>query len=220
MADFVPASDANLDTYANNFVTTINANLADYGLVAADTTAVAAALAAWSPAYDAVAPAEAAFRAAVTAKDSTKESLVASIRALAKVIQSKPSVTDEAKSAIGITIADTTKTPVPVPTTAPTAMIEQTNRLQHTVNFADSTTPTSKAKPAGVRGAQVWVKIGTTPPASVSELHYLATDTRTPYVAQFDQADAGKTAYYWLRWENTKGETGPWSAVASATITG
>lgn len=49
---------------------------------------------------------------------------------------------------------------------------------------------------------------------------YLATNTRTPYVAGFDQADAGKTAADWLRWENTQGETGPWSAVASATITG
>ncbi|MEK6257559.1 MAG: hypothetical protein AABP62_02975 [Planctomycetota bacterium] len=28
------------------------------------------------------------------------------------------------------------------------------------------------------------------------------------------------SAYYWLRWENTKGETGPWSAMVSATITG
>jgi len=31
-------------------------------------------------------------------------------------------------------------------------------------------------------------------------------------------ADAGKTAYYALRWENTRGETGPWSDVVSATI--
>ena len=65
-----------------------------------------------------------------------------------------------------------------------------------------------------------WREIGTTPTASASELHDLATDTRPPYVAQFDAADAGKTAYYWLRWENTKGETGPWSAAVSATITG
>ena len=84
----------------------------------------------------------------------------------------------------------------------------------------DATTPTSKAKPAGVRGCQVWQNIGTTSPVSVGERHDLATDTRTPYVAQFDAADASKTADYWLRWENTKGETGPWSAPASATITG
>ena len=64
------------------------------------------------------------------------------------------------------------------------------------------------------------MKVGTTPPASESDLHFLATDTRTPYVAQFDPANAGKTAYYWLRWENNKGETGPWSALVSATVTG
>lgn len=112
------------------------------------------------------------------------------------------------------------QTKVGVPTTAPTAMIEQTNRLQHTIHFANSTTPTSKAKPAGVRGCQIWVKIGTAPPVSASDLQDLATDTRTPYVAGFDQVDAIKTADDWLRWENTKGETGPWSAVMSATITG
>ena len=139
---------------------------------------------------------------------------------LVKLIQAKPAVTAESKQAIGITIADTTKTPVAVPTTAPVGRIEQPNRLEHNLHFADATTPTSKAKPAGVRGCQIWVKIGTTPPASVSELNDLATDTRTPYVAQFDAADAGKTDYYWLRWENTKGETGPWSAAVSATITG
>ena len=62
------------------------------------------------------------------------------------------------------------------------------------------------------------MKIGTAPPASASDLQDLATDTRTPYVAGFDQADAGKTAYYWLRWENTKGETGPWSEPASRVV--
>jgi len=31
-------------------------------------------------------------------------------------------------------------------------------------------------------------------------------------------ADAGKTAHYMLRWESARGETGPWSETASATI--
>ena len=30
--------------------------------------------------------------------------------------------------------------------------------------------------------------------------------------------DGGKLAHYLLRWVNTKGETGPWGQVASATI--
>ncbi len=220
MADFIPSGDAQLNSFSTNLISVVNASLADYGLVAADTVPITAALGTWTTAFGAVGPAEAVFRATITAKDTAREALIALLRALVKTIQSKPSVTNESKTAIGITVTDTTKTPVAVPTTAPVGLIEQANRLEHSINFADVTTPTSKAKPTGVRGCQIWVKIGTTPPASASELQFLATDTRTPYVAQFDIADAGKTAYYWLRWENTKGETGPWSAVAAATITG
>ena len=56
------------------------------------------------------------------------------------------------------------------------------------------------------------------PPCRTSALAFLAVDTRTPYVAAFDGADAGKTAHYMLRWVNSRGETGPWTETASATI--
>ncbi len=46
----------------------------------------------------------------------------------------------------------------------------------------------------------------------------LATDTRTPYVADFNGADANKVAHYMLRWESTLGDVGSWSETASATI--
>ena len=46
-----------------------------------------------------------------------------------------------------------------------------------------------------------------------------AKDTeRETYVADSDGADANKVAHYMLRWESTRGETGPWSETASATI--
>jgi hypothetical protein len=35
---------------------------------------------------------------------------------------------------------------------------------------------------------------------------------------QIGGADANKVAHYMLRWENTRGETRPWSETASATI--
>jgi hypothetical protein len=40
----------------------------------------------------------------------------------------------------------------------------------------------------------------------------------TPYTADFDGADGAKQAHYMLRWVNTRGETGPWSETATATI--
>ena len=56
------------------------------------------------------------------------------------------------------------------------------------------------------------------PPCRTSELTFLAVDARTPYLANFDGADAGKTAHYMLRWVSTTGEKGPWSETAIATI--
>ena len=78
-----------------------------------------------------------------------------------------------------------------------------------TIEFSDESTPTRKAKPAGVLGAEIWVKIGPTPPVDPGELTFLAVDTRTPYMTEFDGAEGGKTAQYMLRWINSKAETGP-----------
>jgi hypothetical protein len=75
-----------------------------------------------------------------------------------------------------------------------------------------------------------------------NDVRSVALDTRTPYVLHFNGADGGlpltrrrgrirplrhaergrrvkeKLAYYWPRWVNTKGEPGPWSEPASATV--
>ena len=58
-------------------------------------------------------------------------------------------------------------------------------------------------------GAELWVKVGDPLPVDPAELTFLSLDTRTAYVADFDGADVNKVAHYMLRWENTRGETGP-----------
>ena len=42
--------------------------------------------------------------------------------------------------------------------------------------------------------------------------------TRTLCLATLAGADANKVAHNMLRWESTRGEPGPWSETASATI--
>jgi hypothetical protein len=59
---------------------------------------------------------------------------------------------------------------------------------------------------------------GDSAPTDPSELTFLALDTRTPYTADYAGTDGNKTAHYMLRWVNTRGEKGPWSETASATI--
>jgi hypothetical protein len=47
---------------------------------------------------------------------------------------------------------------------------------------------------------------------------FLALDTKTPYCADLDPNDVGNTAYYAMRWVNTRGNPGPWSEITGYPI--
>ncbi|MBC7643248.1 MAG: hypothetical protein H7174_13100 [Flavobacterium sp.] len=126
-------------------------------------------------------------------------------------------LTVEDRNTLNIAERSTTRTPAPVPTTKPIAQVDTSKRLEHTISFTNE--DGSAGKPAGVRGCQIWFKIGD-PAIDPNELSYMATDSASPYTYHFSGDNAGKNAYYWLRWENTRGETGPWSDVVMATVTG
>ena len=49
---------------------------------------------------------------------------------------------------------------------------------------------------------------------------FLAIETRSPYRADFEAPDAGKTVYFAFRWLNTKGQPGPWSQIYDAVCPG
>lgn len=220
MPDYIPGADASFDAWQANFVSVVGGNLAGYGLVAGDLAPITTAQTAWSTSFPDHQTAQAAAQAAKQTKDADRSALEAAVRLVVRKIQATPTVSDADKAAAGITVPDSTPTPSGPPTTAPVAKVDTSQRLQHTVHFTDSATPTSKAKPPGVRGCEIWMKVGTPPPASASDLHFVTLDTRTPHVITFDGADANKTVTYWLRWVSTRGETGPWSAAVSATVPG
>ena len=218
MADYIPAADAAFDTWAANFVTYVGANFAALGLGAVDIVAVVTAHATWTTDYPAHTTAQAAAQAARQTKDGTRATLETAIRSLTRTLQASSSVDDAERQALGITVVDTVATAAAVPVSRPVVTVDTSQRLRHLIAFADEATPTKKAKPAGVMGAELWVKIGDPAPVDPDELTFLSLDTRTPYTADYAGADAKKTAHYMLRWVNTKGEKGPWSETASATI--
>ena len=218
-ADYIPGADGAFDAWQDNFITYATANAAALGLdPLVDIPPLVAAQTTWTTDRAANTAAQAAAEAARQAKDGSRGGLEGVIRPLVGRLQASPEVDDAERQALGITVRDTIATPVEPPTTRPVISVDTSQRLRHTISFADEATPTRKAKPAGVRGAQIWVKIGDPAPVDPSELTFLATDTRTPYVVDFDGADANKVAHYMLRWESTRGAPGPWSETASATI--
>jgi hypothetical protein len=217
MADYLPGPDADYQAWVANFVTYANANLAALGLVAADMTPVTTAQTTFNTAFTDHIAAKQAAMAAKQTKDVGRQTLTAAIRPLVRRLQASSVVTDAERAALGITVP-ATPGPIGPPTTAPLVSIECGNRLQHTLRFVDSATPTRRSKPAGVMGVEIWSKVGTTPPANEGELSFVSVDTSQPAVINYDAADGNKNAYYWLRWVNPTGERGPWSEQASATI--
>lgn len=92
-------------------------------------------------------------------------------------------------------------------------------RLRHVIHFARTVAEGGgRAKPVGVPGCQIWMKIGSPAPASESDLTFVTEDTRTPRTFDFDPADGGKLVYYWCRWVNPRGQPGPWAAPVNATV--
>lgn len=220
MPDFIPDSDTQFTAWVNNFVTYVNANLADLGLVAGDMTPVNTAQTSWNTGYSAHVTAQAAAVSAGQTKDAGRVTLESAIRVVVRKMRGSGQVSDSEAAAAGLTVRDTIRTAVAAPTTAPIGKVDTSQRLRHAVSFADASTPAGKAKPNGVLGCEVWIKIGGAAPADPSELTFLATDTKTPYTRLFNGEDGGKTAHYMLRWVSTRAEHGPWSETVSATITG
>lgn len=159
-------------------------------------------------------------RAATAQKNVDVNKLRAEFRNQAGTI--KANSTEAQIAEVGLNVPDTTPTAVGVPTTRPIGTVNTSQRLEHRIAFIDetSTTSGSRAKPEGVRGCQIWVKIDGAPPTSIKDCQFIAEDSATPYLSVFEGADAGKTAYYILRWVNTKGEPGPISETIEATVTG
>ena len=126
-------------------------------------------------------------------------------------------VTDDDRRAMGIHIRDTKPTPAPVPTTFPILAINTATARRLTINFRDSAS-SSAAKPKGVHGAEIKWLIADEKP-TVEQLTNSTFDTRTPYTLVFTDQERGKTVWICARWENTRGEKGPWGDMESGIVT-
>jgi hypothetical protein len=220
MPDYIPTSDADFDNWLDLFAAYVTANAAALGLTPNDIAPLTAAAAGWDAAFPANETAQAAASAAAISKDHSRATAETVARPLVQQLQASPLVTDAQRQQMKITVRATTRTRASVPATAPMATVDTSRRLQHIIDFRDSASPKSKAKPAGVAGCEIWGKVGSPAPTDISQMAYVATDSGTPYLAEYTGAQAGQMVYYWLRWVNTRGEKGPWSEPVSATIAG
>jgi hypothetical protein len=213
---YIPAKDADFNNWFSNFKTLIAASPTTYGLVAGDATAITAQWTAWSAAYTAATDPSTRTTPTVAAKTAARAAAEAVIRPYAVSISQNAGVTDEDKAAVGVTIRKTVPTPVPPPTTTPALVLVAGGHLFHQLRYYDTSTPTTKAKPAGAIGIEIWRSVGTVAATDPSQATYIGTWTKSPNVSSFAPGDVGKVATYWARWSTRGGaggqsQTGPWS---------
>ena len=232
---YMPRPDGNFTAWAGQFVGAVTEFYEDQGLDHELLKPLQDALEVWNTDYAAHVAAQQQAQGARRAKDAARAALEAQVRPVANFVQSWRGTTDADRAALGITVRPAKGTPAPTPVTRPLALVESGQRLLHQLRLVDEATPTRRARPRGVLGAEVWVKLvdpptadapaGATPGASVgdpardpSSFTFLTMTTRPSFRAEFKADQGGKTAAYMARWVNTRGEKGPWSEVTTATV--
>jgi len=221
--DYIPSSDTGLQAWVDNFITYANDHLVELGISPTDMILISDGRVDFGMKMTANVTAQQTAQSARQAKDDSRDALELLLRTLVKKLQASSDVDDTERAALGITVPDRIRTTSAGGiSTRPIGAVDTSQRLRHEIRFSDEATPTSRAKPAGVMGCEIWVKVlpaGEAAPTSADELSFLSLDTASPYIAEYDGANGGKTAHYMLRWVKSGGDKGPWSETISATIT-
>lgn len=218
---YMPRPDGNFSAWANHYYDAVKKFYEEQGFDPDLLTPLMKALATWNAQYPAHVSAQQRAEAARQAKDAARAALEKEVRPVTNFVQGYPKTTNADRAEMGITVRHTSPTPAPAPSSRPLALVESGQRLTHQLRLVDESTATRRARPAGVLGAEVWVKLvdaDQPAPTDPAALTFLTMTTKPSFRAEFKAGEGGKTAVYMARWVNTRGEKGPWSEVTTATV--
>ncbi|GMO48072.1 MAG: hypothetical protein Pg6C_10380 [Treponemataceae bacterium] len=152
------------------------------------------------------------------AKDEAKEEAIDAMRDFANsFVRFNKKMDDPAKLVMGIRPKDAVPTAHPAPSSQPETAVENTpNHFEHKVMALNHEGKASK--PADAYGVRFAWQVGGEKPASGADLPKTKFNRKPVLIAAHTEADKAKTAYYATCYENSKGETGPWSPIEEAVI--
>jgi hypothetical protein len=216
--DFIPSKDADFVPWAGNFCTCLSANRERFNVPVEAVNILLAQKNVWDVKYAAAEAPATQTKASVREKNNAREALEKTVRHFVKeYLAYNHSVSDADRDNLGLPVHKTTRTPIATPASVPEFMPDSSIIRRLTIHFRDGNS-TSGAKPAGVHGAEIRWGILDAAPASINDLTRSGFDTHTPFSLDFDESERGKCAYFCLRWENTRGEKGPWSEIMMAIV--
>ncbi|MDR0728585.1 MAG: hypothetical protein LBF19_00450 [Prevotellaceae bacterium] len=215
----IPRKDVDFNVRQNIIATTASTNRTVWNLDADWLDAeVLPKKADWEAAWAAYENPETRTPAITYNKQKKREAYESVLRRLVKVLQGDPRVTDEDLRAMGIVVPPTTRTPARVADEAPDMDVDTSVIGRISIHFFERGSHHKKGKPAGQHCVEIAWLLSDTPPTRWEELTRSDVDTNSPYTLIFEHDQRGKTVYFALRWENTRGQKGPWSDIMNAII--
>jgi hypothetical protein len=154
----------------------------------------------------------------VSIKNARRKQLVRIIRTLTGFRLRNPVISDADRLRLGLHVADRTPTPPPVAESHPLVKID-TSLLAHlTFHFYGKRHSAHNSKPPGQHGVEIGWVICPSPVTRLDELIHSAFSTKPSFSLTFAHNQRGQRVCCAFRWENTRGEKGPWSMIMEAFI--
>jgi hypothetical protein len=218
-APYIPRRDTDLNSWLANFSGLLSATPALYGQTSGTAAAVASSVATWTAAYGLVTSPSTKTAATVSAKDTERVNVLATVRPVAQNISLNPAVSPTDKTAIGVNPRQNTPQPITPPTTQPILNVQAGASLQLYVRYRDSAASTSvKSKPYGVQFVilhYVTSATAITDPTLLTDKQNL---TKSPALVQFAPADGGKQCYLCGQYLLRNGKLSGYGPIVSFTV--
>jgi hypothetical protein len=213
---FIPASDYAFHLWQGNLTTKVAPKAPAWNISLDAVASLQTLKAEWVATYAAAEDPATRTKLTVKAKQLARKAYEAALREFVRsYLAYNPAVSDVDREDLEIPVHKTTHTPAPKADKAPYATAIANGPRQ--VRFDFGAEEGSMAKPEGQHGAEIASAISETKP----NLHQLIRsnfDTHSPLILTFEDEERGKTLWYAARWENTRGEKGPWGEIQSVII--
>jgi hypothetical protein len=224
MADtqnYLPTREADLLTWATNFNTQVAATPTAFGLTAGQATAFTALFTAFETAYNAANAPLTRSPVNITAKNTAKDNMIdgpGGIRELAAIIQAFPAINAHQIRELGLTVRDSSPSPIPAPTVAPEMDFIPTGTRTIRVRLHNEQTLNRK-KPEGVKGATLFYHVGETAPAELNDWTFYTNTTKTVNDVELPaEIASGATVWFTAFWRNPKDQSGPATTPVSTKV--
>ncbi|MEO0963655.1 MAG: hypothetical protein AAFY08_00930 [Planctomycetota bacterium] len=196
-------------TWITNFKNRLDDDATAYGLTSTQATAYGTLATAFLDAYQTAQEPTTRTPSSIEAKDTAKDAVLAETRALVRIAQAWPEMTNQKRSDLGITVPDPEPTPVPVPTEEPQLDVAAVNGRRLSLRLREQSTG-ERRKPTGVTGATVLSYVGETIPSSIRDWSFEGNTTRLDVDVVFeDSVPQGAKVWVTAYWYNRKAESGP-----------